>query len=346
MNYNLIRPFLFCLGPELSHNFSLKAIKLLQRTKLLQLVAKPTLSLKKQLLGMDFENPIGLAAGLDKSGDFIDALGELGFGFIEIGTVTPKPQLGNPKPRMFRLVKDKAIINRMGFNNKGVEYLVTQLYRKKYQGILGINIGKNAITPIENAIDDYRYCLSKVYIYASYVTINISSPNTPGLRNLQEADYLANLVKVLKAEQYHLANHFNKYVPLFIKVAPDLDEAEIQTMANIFGDYKIDAVITTNTTIERKGVTELKYVNESGGLSGQPLFDKSTKVLAQFKKYLQSFEIPVIASGGILTPKQAVMKIEAGADLIQLYTGLIFSGPKLISACCHALGSMTNTTVL
>jgi dihydroorotate dehydrogenase len=337
MNYKRIRPLLFLLSPELSHNFSLKAIRLLDQVNLL----KPAISLAptvpKEVFGLQFPNPIGLAAGLDKNGDYIDALGRLGFGFIEIGTVTPKPQKGNPAPRMFRLVPEQAIINRMGFNNKGVDYLVKQLKRKKYHGILGINIGKNATTPLTQAIEDYRYCLAKVYSHASYVVVNISSPNTPGLRNLQAGDYLVHLLRDLKQEQHRLAEQYEKYTPMLVKVAPDLHDDDIGEMVQAFSEYRIDGVITTNTTINRNEVMESAYANETGGLSGQPLFEKATEVLAKFKKQLAPYNIPLIASGGIMSEKQAAMKIAAGADLIQLYTGLVFRGPELIAACCAEL---------
>ncbi|MBA2653543.1 MAG: quinone-dependent dihydroorotate dehydrogenase [Gammaproteobacteria bacterium] len=335
MNYNLIRSLLFLLNPELSHNFSLKAMKSLEQIGLLNHFITKAASTPRKLLGLTFENPVGLAAGLDKNGDYIDVLGSLGFGFIEIGTVTPKPQSGNPKPRMFRLEKDQAIINRMGFNNKGVDHLVGQVKKKKYQGVLGINIGKNATTAIENAIQDYLYCLDKVYAHASYITINISSPNTPGLRSLQGTEHLTSMLGELKKRQDQLANQHNKYVPLIIKISPDLNSQEIIDMAGAFLENKIDGIIATNTTLDRINLNSI-YANESGGLSGQPLFDKSTQVLSQLKKLVNG-QIPIIASGGIMSADQAKTKIEAGADLVQLYTGFIYQGPSLIAECCKVM---------
>lgn len=337
MNYELIRPFLFNLNPELSHNFSLKAMKVLLQLGVLKHFIKEPQSLPKKVFGLTFKNPIGLAAGLDKNGDFIDALGALGFGFIEIGTVTPKPQEGNPKPRMFRLENKEAVINRMGFNNKGVEHLVRQVQKKTYQGILGINIGKNASTPIENAIDDYLFCLERVYPHASYITINISSPNTPGLRNLQGTEYLMGLLGQLKSAQDRLANTHHRFVPMLIKIAPDLSDEEITSMAQAFIENKIDGVIATNTTLDRSLVAGEKFEKEAGGLSGQPLFEKSTDVLSKLKKALGAANIPIIGSGGIMSGEQAKRKMEAGADLIQLYTGLVYRGPELISECCSAV---------
>ncbi len=310
-------------------------MKSLEQIGLLNHFITKAASTPRKLLGLTFENPVGLAAGLDKNGDYIDVLGSLGFGFIEIGTVTPKPQSGNPKPRMFRLEKDQAIINRMGFNNKGVDHLVGQVKKKKYQGVLGINIGKNATTAIENAIQDYLYCLDKVYAHASYITINISSPNTPGLRSLQGTEHLTSMLGELKKRQDQLANQHNKYVPLIIKISPDLNSQEIIDMAGAFLENKIDGIIATNTTLDRINLNSI-YANESGGLSGQPLFDKSTQVLSQLKKLVNG-QIPIIASGGIMSADQAKTKIEAGADLVQLYTGFIYQGPSLIAECCKVM---------
>lgn len=337
MSYKLIRPILFALESEFSHNFSLKAIELLDQLHLLKYTLKQVPVLPIKVMGLTFNNAVGLAAGLDKNGDYIDALGSLGFGFIEIGTVTPKPQAGNPKPRLFRLKKDHALLNRMGFNNKGVDHLISKVKQAKYDGILGINIGKNADTPIENAIEDYRSCLVKVYEHASYITINISSPNTPGLRTLQSADYLNQLLKELKQEQQRLANDYNKYVPLVIKIAPDLELDEIANMAALFIEHKIDGIIATNTTLQKSGLQESHYEKEAGGLSGEPLFFPATKVLAELKQALDQHQIPLIASGGIMSAAQARKKVDAGADLVQLYTGLIYEGPSLISACLSTL---------
>lgn len=310
-------------------------MKLLEQMNVLNFfVNNPPIS-RRKLWGLTFENPVGLAAGLDKNGDYIDALAALGFGFLEVGTVTPKPQLGNPKPRMFRLIEQRAIINRMGFNNKGVDYLIHQVQKKKYQGILGINIGKNATTPIENAIDDYFICLDKVYPHASYITINISSPNTPGLRSLQSNEYLHRLLENLKKRQDQLANQHQQYVPILIKIAPDLNQEEIVLMGQTFNEHKIDGIIATNTTLDRDLIQGSLFAHESGGLSGQPLFQKSTKILAALKKIV--IDIPIIASGGIMSANDAKIKMEAGAELIQLYTGFIYEGPQLIRSCCLAL---------
>lgn len=337
MYYNLIRPILFCLDPELSHNFSLKAIKLIDQIHLLKYTVKHLPVLPQKVMGLTFPNQVGLAAGLDKNGDYIDALGELGFGFIEIGTVTPKPQPGNPRPRLFRLIKEQALINRMGFNNKGVDYLIERVKQKRYQGILGINIGKNASTPLEKAIDDYKYCLTKVYDFADYITVNISSPNTPGLRDLQSKDYLNTLLNGLKQEQFRLANDKNKYVPMVIKVAPDLNNEDIASMAEVFINNKVDGIIATNTATDHSAISASKYFNEQGGLSGEAIFSKATTVLAEFKHALGHHKIPLIASGGIMSGEEAKIKVEAGAELIQLYSGLIFKGPKLIASCAKTL---------
>jgi dihydroorotate dehydrogenase len=341
MNYRLLRSLLFRLDPELSHHLSLKSLNLLEQSHLLKYCINQVPALKRNIFGLTFDNPVGLAAGLDKNGDYIDALGALGFGFLEIGTVTPKPQYGHPKPRLFRLEGKKAIINRMGFNNKGVEYLIHRVQQRTYSGILGINIGKNTSTPLERALDDYCFCLEKVYLYADYITINISSPNTPGLRNLQGPAYLSIFLGKLKQEQYRLAHQYNKYVPLLIKIAPDLTKQEIITLARAVVENKIDGIIATNTTLKRDQVQTENYGNEIGGLSGEPLFPQSTDVLTQIKNEVAPYGIPIIASGGIMSGEQARIKIERGADLIQLYTGLIYSGPQLISSCVHSLGTCT-----
>lgn len=329
MLYNLLKPVLFRLDPERAHHLTLQALNFLSRFKNGYEISeqKPT-----QLLGLNFKNRIGLAAGLDKNGDYIDALGALGFGHIEIGTVTPKAQSGNPKPRLFRLVEQEAIINRMGFNNKGVDYLVNKVKQRKYQGILGINIGKNAATPLEKAQDDYLFCMQKVYQYADYITVNISSPNTAGLRELQGANYLEQLVKVLKESQNRLSDLHKKYAPLLVKIAPDLDGNEITEMADIFSTNKIDGIIATNTTLDRAGVGDSPYKNETGGLSGAPLFEKATEVLRRLKKNLPE-KFPIIASGGVMSAELAKQKFDCGAELVQLYTGLVYKGPGLVRDC-------------
>lgn len=288
-------------------------------------------------MGLSFQNPIGLAAGLDKNGDYIDALGALGFGFIEVGTITPKPQRGNEKPRLFRLPEINALINRMGFNNKGVDYLVKNLKKRHYQGILGVNIGKNKDTPLDKSVQDYLICLEAVYPYADYVTINISSPNTPGLRQLQSATYFEDLLVQLKNAQRSFHHRFKRYVPLVVKIAPDLTSEEIIVMAELLLKYEIDGVIATNTTI--KPLDELildthtlpyeKINRVQGGLSGQPLFHLSTTAVETLKSIIKD-QIPIIAVGGIMSPADAKQKFDSGASLVQLYTGLVYQGPKLI----------------
>jgi len=287
-------------------------------------------------MGLTFPNPVGLAAGLDKNGEYIDALAALGFGFIEIGTVTPRPQPGNPAPRLFRLPRASALINRLGFNNRGVDYLVANVRRSSWQGVLGINIGKNFDTPVERAADDYLACLRKVYGHASYVTINISSPNTKGLRSLQEAAQLGALLAALAAERDVLASAHDKRVPLALKIAPDLDTGQVAAVADLVREYRFDAVIATNTTVDRDAVSGLAHAEEAGGLSGAPLTTKSTAVVAQLARELGS-AVPVIAVGGIMSGADAAAKIAAGAALVQLYTGLVYAGPHLVDECIEAL---------
>lgn len=326
--YSYIKKILFSLDPEIAHEFTLQSLRLLTLLGIDKL-CKPMVSKPCEVMGLRFSNPLGLAAGLDKNGDFIDALAALGFGFIEIGSITPKPQSGNPKPRLFRLVKEQAIINRMGFNNKGVDYLIERLKKTKYQGILGINIGKNRDTPIENALDDYLFVLQRVLPYASYVTINLSSPNTEKLRDLQHGELLRSLLKNLKLAQAEYMLQHKKYVPLVVKISPDLTQAELAEMAEIFLSEKVDGVIATNTTLSRLGVENSSFVKESGGLSGKPLFTHSTQIIKQLNELLQN-KIPIIGCGGIFSPEDAKEKVAAGASLIQLYTGLIYQGPDLI----------------
>ncbi len=314
MNYTTLRPFFFILPPEMAHRLALVGLKLLYRLKLLPLFFKTPPNEPMSLWGLHFKNRIVLAAGLDKNGDYIDALGALGFGFIEVGTATPRPQSGNPKPRLFRLPKQEALINRMGFNNKGIDHLVERVKRARYQGVIGINIGKNADTPIEKALDDYLIGLTKAYPVADYITINISSPNTAGLRTLQSGTYLTKLLKGMNTRRQALKILHHKITPLFVKVAPDLTLDEIHELAASFLQFKIDGVIVSNTT----------KVDE-GGLSGTPLFALSTQCLKQFHRELKG-KIPLIGNGGILTPENAEAKLRAGASLIQVYTGLIYRG--------------------
>lgn len=289
-------------------------------------------------MGLTFPNAVGLAAGLDKNGTCIDPLAALGFGFIEIGTVTPRPQPGNPKPRLFRLPAAQAIINRFGFNNDGVDALVENVKKAKYRGILGINIGKNFDTPIENATDDYLICLRKVYAYASYVAVNISSPNTKNLRQLQDAEALNNLLAALKREQAALAKTYGKYVPIALKIAPDLKPEQISEIADLLLKHRMDAVIATNTTLSREGVEGLPNAQETGGLSGAPVRDKSTEVIRQLSTILQN-EIPIIGVGGVLSGADAREKIAAGASLVQLYSGLVYQGPELVGEVCRSLSA-------
>jgi dihydroorotate dehydrogenase len=329
--YSLLRELLFLLPAETSHHLALKGLKIIEKTGLSG-KGESLPGRAVNVMGIDFPNPVGLAAGLDKNGEYIDALAALGFGFIEIGTVTPRPQPGNPTPRMFRLPEAKAIINRMGFNNHGLDYLLGQVEKAKYQGVLGINIGKNADTPVERAVDDYLIGLQRVYAHADYITINISSPNTPGLRTLQYGDELQNLLAPLKTGQQKLAEQHGKYVPLAVKVAPDLSTEEVNAMAEVFLQNKIDALIATNTLLDKTAVRDLRYGTEQGGLSGQPLTQQSTEVIRAFYQQLGD-EIPIIGVGGIMQAEDAKAKMAAGAKLVQLYSGFIYAGPSLIKDC-------------
>jgi len=333
MMYSLARPLLFSLAPERAHELTLSMLKSAHKMGAIRqtVAAKPV-----TCMGIEFPNPVGLAAGLDKNGAYIDALAGLGFGFIEIGTITPKPQEGNPKPRLFRIPQAKAIINRMGFNNDGVDQLVENVKAAKYKGILGINIGKNATTPVEDAVSDYLVCLEKVYNYASYITVNISSPNTKNLRSLQSGHALTELLETLKKRQLELAEELQHYVPLVLKVAPDLEASDIEFIASQLLQFKIDGLIVTNTTLSREGVDGLPFGDEAGGLSGAPVFEKSTACLAAFSKILQG-KIPLIGVGGILSGEQAVAKQQAGASLVQIYSGMIYTGPTLIKDCVDAM---------
>ena len=332
--YPLLRPVLFSLDPETAHHATLDALKTAHKLGLL--CTKHPASTPRTVMGLTFSNPVGLAAGLDKNGECIDALATLGFGFIEVGTVTPQPQPGNPKPRMFRLPEAKAIINRMGFNNLGVNALIENVKRAKFRGVLGINIGKNFDTPIEKAASDYLIGLRKVYTHASYVAINISSPNTKNLRQLQGGDELDSLLEQLKAEQEILADLHGKYVPLAVKIAPDLDQEQIRQIAALLVRHSIDGVIATNTTLSRAGVENLPHGNESGGLSGAPVREKSTEVIRQLAAALNG-ALPIIGVGGILSGADAVEKIQAGASLVQIYSGMIYRGPDLVTEAVRAI---------
>ena len=327
MLYTILRPLLFKLDPESAHRVTFNGIELARKVGLLKTVSIPCQP--RNVMGLSFPNPVGLAAGLDKNGEHLDALAALGFGFIEIGTVTPRPQPGNPAPRIFRIPEARAIINRLGFNNRGVDQLVENVKHSAYQGILGINIGKNFDTPLEKAVDDYLIGLQKVYRYASYVAVNISSPNTQNLRQLQAADALDQLLSRLKSEQAKLAQVHGNYVPMAVKIAPDLDATQIQTIAALLLKHRIDGVIATNTTITRTGIEHLPLAQENGGLSGAPLTQRATAVIRQLHHALQGV-IPIIGAGGIMSADDAQDKLTAGANLIQLYTGLIYRGPDLV----------------
>lgn len=331
--YRFLRPALFCLSAETAHHVSLWALKWAVK---MGFVRVNTPAQNVTYCGLSFTNRVGLAAGLDKNGDYIDALAALGFGFIEIGTVTPRPQVGNPKPRLFRLVQQQALINRMGFNNKGVDYLVAQVKKAKFRGVLGINIGKNKDTPLEEAVDDYLLCLQKVYAVASYVTINISSPNTEGLRGLQEGEALEGLLKALHQERLMLTKTRNKTVPLWVKIAPDMDAQQIDYVAKMCIKYEMDGMIATNTTFSREGVEGHRHSSETGGLSGKPLTEMNTQVVTQLVKALNG-KIPVIALGGIDDVASAQAKRDAGAALVQIYTGLIYQGPGLVKTIVDEL---------
>jgi dihydroorotate dehydrogenase len=327
--YTLIQKFLFTQDAEWSHDFTINWLKRTQNNVLncfykQNLTEKPT-----KAFGLTFKNPVGLAAGLDKNGECIDAFAAMGFGFIEIGTVTPKPQLGNDKPRMFRLPAGQAIINRMGFNNKGVDNLITNVKQAKYTGILGINIGKNKDTPEAEAINDYLFCLRKVYNYASYITVNISSPNTPGLRDLQHGQALNELLSRLKSEQALLADQYTKYVPILVKIAPDLMDHEIVDISNALIKSGIDGVIATNTTLDRNEVLGQEHASELGGLSGAVLTAKSQVFTEKLAKEIAG-RLPIVGVGGIHSAETANSRINAGSSLIQVYSALIYQGPKVV----------------
>lgn len=334
--YTILRRLLFLLPTETSHNVSLAAISLLQKCRLSWLVARVPESRPVEVMGIRFPNPVGLAAGLDKDARHIDGLAALGFGFIEVGTVTPRPQPGNPRPRLFRLPAAEAIINRMGFNNLGVDALVAAVQASSYRGVLGINIGKNKDTPAEQAVEDYLHCLRRVYPLASYITVNLSSPNTPGLRDLQFGEPLRQLLASLKAAQAELAEQHGRYVPLAVKIAPDMAEDDVREVAAVIKAQGIDGVIATNTTISREAVAGLPHGDEAGGLSGAPVREKSTAVVAILAEELKG-EVALIGVGGIDSGEAAAEKIAAGADLVQVYSGFIYRGPALIKRAAHAI---------
>jgi dihydroorotate dehydrogenase len=335
--YMTLRPLLFSLEAETAHRLTLYALGVAQRSNLMRWVAQPPpADWPVRAFGIDFPNPVGLAAGLDKNGEHLDALGALGFGFIEIGTVTPRPQQGNSKPRLFRLPDREALINRMGFNNAGVDVLVRNVEQSQWRGVLGINIGKNKDTPNERAGDDYLACLARVYPLASYITVNVSSPNTPGLRDLQQGESLQRLIAMLVDAREKLATRHGARKPILLKIAPDLDNAQMDAIASVLVGSGIDGLICTNTTVDRATVAGDLHANEAGGLSGKPLFEPATEVLRGMARRLGD-QIPLVGVGGVLTGSDAADKISAGAKLVQIYSGLIYRGPWLLTECVEEI---------
>ncbi|MBI2784885.1 MAG: quinone-dependent dihydroorotate dehydrogenase [Legionella longbeachae] len=329
--YSKVCPLLFKMDAERAHAFSLSALHYIPKFCFKQAEANPV-----QALGLQFPHAVGLAAGLDKNGEHLDALAKLGFSFIELGTITPRPQVGNLKPRLFRLPAADAIINRMGFNNQGVDALVNHIKKARYQGILGINIGKNKDTSLDHAAEDYIHCFAKIYEHASYVTLNISSPNTPELRQLQQKEYFAHLLSQLQAEQKKLSDRFQRHVPLVVKVSPDEDTETLKQMSEVILHYGIEGIIATNTTCSRNEVENLAYAEETGGLSGKPLSKLSTKCLSLLKQYVGN-TVTLIGVGGIDNCESAQEKLNAGASLVQIYSGLIYKGPKLVFELAQGL---------
>jgi dihydroorotate dehydrogenase len=323
--YSLLRPLLFSLPPEIAHTISLQALQYIPANWF-----KPIRSSPINALGLIFPHAVGLAAGLDKNGEYLDALAKLGFSYIEIGTVTPQPQSGNPKPRLFRVLENEALINRMGFNNKGVHAMVDNLRKSNYRGILGINIGKNKDTSLNNARNDYIYCLQQVYQYASYITLNLSSPNTPDLRKLQQEQYFLDLIQAIALEREKLTNQHQRHVPLLIKISPDEQDETLKFIVDGVLKIGIEGLIATNTTCSRVGIKDPVYINETGGVSGKPLFERSTTCLQTLRQMVGD-DLTIIGVGGIMDKKSAQAKINAGADLLQVYTGLIYRGPDWIN---------------
>jgi len=337
MLYKLAQKALFATDPEWAHQASMNGLRLGHAFGATRFLCKES-DQPVTCMGLEFPNPVGVAPGLDKNGDYFEALGDLGFGFVEIGTITPRPQPGNPRPRIFRIPKAGAMINRLGFNNKGVDYLVRKVTKHRFRGVLGINIGKNLDTPISNAADDYLHCMEKVYPYADYITANISSPNTKNLRELQAEDELSALLKQLSDRRNELADESGRYVPLAVKIAPDLDHDDIPAIAQVICEHNVDAVIATNTTIGREGVENLKHGDETGGLSGAPLKEKADAILAAIRTELPE-SIALIGVGGISSGQDAVDKLELGADLVQFYTGMVYRGPELVGECLRAIAA-------
>lgn len=330
MLYSLVRPLLFALDPERAHDVSLGLLQQFHRLVPGRRIEKPV-----EVMGLRFPNPVGLAAGLDKNGDYLDGLARLGFGFIELGSVTPLAQPGNPKPRIFRLARQQSLINRMGFNNEGVDYLCARVSAKR-DFVLGINIGKNRDTPLDRALDDYRACFEKVYPLADYVTINISSPNTPGLRELQNEEQLSALLEGIQQTRLRLEDRHGYRRPLALKLSPDLDARAIPVIAGLLGRHQVDGLIATNTTLDRKPVEDHRFASEAGGLSGAALRERSREILAGFYRELGE-DIPIISVGGIDSVDEARRRLDAGARLVQLYTGLIFRGPGLVNSIVRSL---------
>lgn len=337
--YAIAKKLLFCLPPEVSHDVSLDLIGASERLGLLKFFSPTIDCAPVEVMGLRFSNAVGLAAGLDKNGDYFNALGQLGFGFVEVGTVTPLPQPGNPQPRLFRLQDERAIINRMGFNNKGVQYLLENVKQRRYRGVLGINIGKNKATSEEDALSDYEQCMDVVYPHADYISVNVSSPNTPGLRNLQFGEQFSDLLAGIKVKQKALSEIHGKYVPVAVKIAPDMSEAEIHSVAQSLLDHNIDAVIATNTTVSRELIPNSCHRDEAGGLSGAPLIKSSTQVISVLSEALKG-QIPIIGVGGVMSAADAEAKIEAGASLVQIYSGFIYKGPSLVKDAAEAISAL------
>ncbi|MCO4756480.1 MAG: quinone-dependent dihydroorotate dehydrogenase [Oceanospirillaceae bacterium] len=339
MLYPLARSLMFRFDPETSHEVALHTMNIASDLGFHKLMGAAEISDPVEVMGLSFPNRVGLAAGLDKNGIAVDGLAAMGFGFVEVGTVTPRPQAGNPKPRLFRLPEQSAIINRMGFNNDGVDHLLKNLQKSTYKGILGINIGKNKDTPNEKANDDYLYCMRKVYDRASYITVNVSSPNTPGLRTLQYGESLNSLLDALKSEQVRQAKLHDRYVPIAVKIAPDMEEEEFELVASSLKAYEMDAVIATNTTLSREGVEGSPFAQEAGGLSGAPVRNKSTRAIRILSNALDG-ALPIIGVGGITEGFDAAEKIEAGASLVQIYSGFIYHGPQLVTDSVRAIQAL------
>lgn len=334
--FPLARAALFRLEPEAAHAATMRALNAMAATGAIRLVAPRVPDDPRTVMGIRFPNPVGLAAGADKNGECIEGFGALGFGFLELGGVTPLGQPGNPRPRVFRLPRARAVINRLGFNNLGVDHLVERLRRTRYQGVIGVNLGKNLVTPLERAGDDYAICYDKLHAHVAFATINVSSPNTKNLRALQDEDALAPILKRMKREQARLSDRDGRYVPLAIKIAPDLDSAQIETVARLAARHRIDAITATNTTVARDAVAGLPHAEETGGLSGAPVFEPSNRVIRELAAHLDG-ALPIIGVGGIMSGADARAKIEAGASLVQFYTGLIYCGPALVAEAAAAL---------